>query len=61
MYKVVKNYGGTIIEEECKSESECRSIWGGWYQHGLDMYGQVVPNTFKVFDSKGNIVLEDRI
>ena len=48
-YKSIRNYGGAIIEQYHKSKADAMHLYAGWYNHGLDMYGQVSPNTIDIY------------
>ena len=59
MYTTKTNYGGNEYEEHYQSLDDAMKEWAGWYEHGLDMCGQV-SSTFSVFDDRGNCVFADK-
>lgn len=59
-YKSIRNYGGAIIEKYHKSKADAMHLYAGWYNHGLDMFGQVSPNTIDIYHGD-KCILSDRM
>ena len=60
MYIVKINYGGDKKEYAYRGEKQATRHWAGWYNHGLDMCGQV-ESTCEIWNTKTNeCILSDR-
>lgn len=58
MFTVKINYGGCLSEEKFKTLKQAKKRWAGWYNHGLDVVGQI-KSVLDIYDKDGNCIFSD--
>lgn len=58
MYTVVIIYGGIKTEYEYNTKKQAMKRYAGWYNHSLDMYGQV-ETSITIWNPKGQCIMAD--
>jgi hypothetical protein len=56
-YTVIVNYGGIKIETEYNTHKQAMRHYAGWYNHALDMCGQV-ENSIEIWHD-GKCIMAD--
>lgn len=59
-YVVVVIYGGIKTEYTYNTEKQAMEHYAGWYNHALDMYGQV-ENSITIWNPQGQCIMADRM
>lgn len=58
MYTVVVIYGGIKTEYEYKTEKQAMKHYAEWYNHSLDMYGQI-KSDIAIYHPNGQCIKAD--
>ena len=59
-YQVVIIYGGVKTEYSYDTHKEAMEHYSRWYNHALDMYGQV-ENSITIWNPQGQCIMADRM